>query len=98
MERMNLPTTFCMESGQIKTGENKDDTYVRMLQEVVRVTPAIAYGIAADFPSVVRLIEGFKQEGPGALQDIEVRIFSFHPEKTPFQTDQFRMNSEGPED
>ena len=82
MERMNLPTTFCMESGQVKTGENKDDTYVRMLQEVVRVTPAIAYGIAADFPSVVRLIEGFKQEGPGLLQDIEVRIF-FHSKPPP---------------
>jgi crossover junction endonuclease EME1 len=70
--RMNLDTSFCMESGQIKTGEDKHDTYVKMLQEVVRVTPPIAYGIASDYPSVMSLIEVMRRHGPSALEDIEV--------------------------
>lgn len=69
---MNLDTSFCMESGQVKTGDGKADTYVRMLQEVVRVTPPIAYGIAAEYPSVVALIRGFRLRGPLALMDIAV--------------------------
>ncbi|KAI9371805.1 ERCC4 domain-containing protein, partial [Aspergillus egyptiacus] len=36
---------FCMETGQVKPGENAADTYVRMLQEVNRVTGSMAYGI-----------------------------------------------------
>lgn len=71
--RMNLDTSFCMESGQVKTGDNTLDTYVRMLQEVVRVTAPIAYGIAAEYPSVVALINGFKLHGQTALMDIAVR-------------------------
>jgi crossover junction endonuclease EME1 len=62
-----------METGQVKTGENKDDTYVRMLQEVVRITAPIAYGIAQEYPSVVELVEGFQKHGPLALEDIKVR-------------------------
>ncbi len=71
MERMNLSTSFCMESGQVKSGEDKNDTYIKMLQEVVRVTAPIAYGIAAEYPSLVRLIEGMRKHGPLALADIE---------------------------
>ncbi|KOS22899.1 Crossover junction endonuclease eme1 [Escovopsis weberi] len=40
---------FCMESGQVRTGEDAQDTYVRLLQEIVRVTAPIAHGIAAEF-------------------------------------------------
>lgn len=71
LERMNLDTSFCMESGQVKSGEDKQDTYVKMLQEVVRITAPIAYGIAAEYPTLVSLIEGMRQHGPLLLEDIE---------------------------
>lgn len=67
---MALDTAFCMETGQIKTGEDAPDTYVRMLQEVNRVTAPIAYGIAAEYPSVKTLVEGLKKEGKDALTHI----------------------------
>ena len=71
---MNLDTSFCMESGQIKTGEDKQDTYVKMLQEVVRVTAPVAYGIAADYPSVISLVKAMRRHGPSCLEDIEVCV------------------------
>lgn len=66
-----------MESGQIKTGEDKQDTYVKMLQEVVRVTAPVAYGIAADYPNVMSLVKVMKRYGPTCLEDIEVCFFLF---------------------
>ena len=69
---MNLDTSFCMESGQIKTGEDKQDTYIKMLQEVVRVTAPVAYGIASEYPSVMSLVNGMRRHGPSCLEDIEV--------------------------
>ncbi|MCJ1462880.1 hypothetical protein MMC07_001484 [Pseudocyphellaria aurata] len=71
MERVHLDTSFCMESGQVKAGEDKNDTYVKMLQEVVRVTAPIAYGIAAEYPNVKSLVRGLRRHGPLALEDIE---------------------------
>lgn len=70
-QRMNLETSFCMESGQVKTGEDKDDTFVKMLQEVVRVTPPIAYGIASEYPSVLALVKAFRKHGPLVLEDLQ---------------------------
>lgn len=61
-----------MESGQVRTGEDKDDTFVKMLQEVVRVTPPIAYGIASEYPNVVSLAKAFREHGPLALEDLQV--------------------------
>lgn len=69
---MNLETSFCMDVGQVKTGESKDDTYVKMLQEIIRVTAPVAYGIAAEYPSVQALVEGLRLKGPTALQDLRV--------------------------
>lgn len=69
---MKLDTSFCMESGQVKAGEDKNDTYVKMLQEVVRVTAPIAYGIAAEYPNVISLVRGLRRHGQFALEDIEV--------------------------
>ncbi|KAL5347252.1 hypothetical protein ACLOAV_007561 [Pseudogymnoascus australis] len=69
-QRMALDTAFCMETGQIKTGEDAPDTYVRMLQEVNRVTASIAYGIAAEYPSVKTLVEGLKKDGKDALTHV----------------------------
>ena len=69
---MNLDASFCMDAGQIKTGEDKGDTYLKMLQENVRVTVPVAYGIAAEYPNVVSLVKGFRCEGPLLLEDLKV--------------------------
>ena len=68
---MNISTTFCMDGGQVKAGNDKDDTFVRMLQEVVRITPAIAYAIAQKYPNVIALMKGFRKHGPFALEDLK---------------------------
>ena len=71
-ERMNLDTSFCMESGQFHSGKDATDTYLKMLQEVTRVTASVAHGIAAEYPNVASLVKGFRKEGPTALEDIKV--------------------------
>jgi crossover junction endonuclease EME1 len=60
---------FCMESGQVRTGDGPKDTYIRMLQEITRVTAPIAYGIVAEFPSVSKLVKGLEENGPLALEN-----------------------------
>ncbi|KAI1337633.1 ERCC4 domain-containing protein [Xylariaceae sp. FL0016] len=59
---------FCMESGQVRTGDGAKDTYVRMLQEITRVTAPIAYGIAAKYGTVSELVRGLETEGPMAVE------------------------------
>lgn len=71
---MNLETSFCMESGQVKAGEDKDDTFVKMLQEIVRITPSIACGIASEYPNVVSLVKAFRNDGAIILEDLHVRF------------------------
>ena len=61
---------FCMDVGQVKTGDDRSDTYVKMLQEVQRVTPAMAYGIANQYDTVGKLMRAFREDGPLVLQDI----------------------------
>lgn len=61
---------FCMDSGQVRTGENAHDTYLKMLQEIARVTAPIAYGIAGEFGSVGELVEGLEEGGPLALEGV----------------------------
>jgi crossover junction endonuclease EME1 len=71
-ERMDLnDSAFCMERGQVKPGEDRADTFVKMLQEVNRVTAPIAYGIAAHYPSATDLLRAMKQHGPGMLEDVK---------------------------
>ncbi|KAI9862160.1 MAG: hypothetical protein M1813_004936 [Trichoglossum hirsutum] len=70
-QRMDLETSFCMEAGQVKTGEDKSDTYIKMLQEIVRVTGPVAYGIAAEYPDLSSLMNAFRNRGPTALQDLK---------------------------
>lgn len=67
----NASAAFCMDSGQVRTGDGAQDTYVRLLQEIVRVTPPIAYGINAKFPTVTKLVKGFQHQGPLALESIK---------------------------
>lgn len=66
--------SFCMESGQVRTGEDKADTFVKMLQEIHRVTAPVAYGVAARYPSVTDLFRAMRragpQDGPLLLQDV----------------------------
>ncbi|KAI9803368.1 MAG: hypothetical protein M1833_000886 [Piccolia ochrophora] len=69
-QRMALDTAFCTESGQIKTGDTPADTYVKMLQEIVRITASVAQGIAAEYPSVRTLVVALRQGGPGTLADV----------------------------
>ncbi|KAG6359775.1 hypothetical protein INS49_010827 [Diaporthe citri] len=66
----NESAAFCMDSGQVRTGDGPADTYARMLQEIVRVTAPIAYGIAGQFPTVGKLVRGLEDEGPLALESI----------------------------
>lgn len=60
---------FCMESGQVRTGDGAKDTYVRMLQEIARITAPVAYSIVAKYESVTDLIQGLEEEGPLALAE-----------------------------
>ncbi|KAK7414242.1 hypothetical protein QQX98_006937 [Neonectria punicea] len=69
-DQATLGAGFCMESGQVKTGDDAKDTYVRMLQEIVRVTAPIAYGIAAEFGTVSDLVRTLEAEGPTRLEEI----------------------------
>ena len=72
-ERMDLnDSAFCMEGGQVKPGEDKADTFVKMLQEINRVTASMAYGIAAIYPSARDLIRGMRKYGPLILEDVKV--------------------------
>ncbi|RGP68933.1 crossover junction endonuclease eme1 [Fusarium longipes] len=69
-DQATLGAGFCMESGQVKTGEDTKDTYVRMLQEIVRVTAPIAYGVAKEFDTVSELVRGFENTGPTRLEGV----------------------------
>ena len=52
---------FCMESGQIKTADTRQEIFVRMLQELPRVTPSMAWGVVeAGFGGVGELVRGFR--------------------------------------
>ena len=67
-EAATADANFCMESGQVRAGDGPLDTYTRMLQEMTRVTPAIALGVATKFPTVSALVRGLEQQGPLALE------------------------------
>jgi crossover junction endonuclease EME1 len=68
-QKQSLDTAFCMESGQVKTGDNPEDTYAKMLQEIIRITASVAYGITAKYPTVQKLVKGLQENGPLALED-----------------------------
>lgn len=72
MQRAQLDAGFCTDVGQVKTGDDKEDTYLKMLQQTVRVTPAVALGVADKYPNVVSLVRGMRKHGPCALEDLEV--------------------------
>lgn len=53
----------------MKTGEDPTDTFVKMLQEMIRVTQAVAWGIVSEYPTVQQLVKGFEEHGPLALEN-----------------------------
>lgn len=67
---------FCMDVGQVKSGEDKLDTFVKMLQEVNRVTASMAYGILTQYPSVTDLVRAMRMHGPTLLEDVRVCCFA----------------------
>ncbi|EPE07098.1 ercc4 domain-containing protein [Ophiostoma piceae UAMH 11346] len=60
--------SFCMDSGQIATGDGGSETYVLMLQQIARVTEPVALGVAARYGTLPKLVRGFRDEGPLALE------------------------------
>lgn len=73
-EDATLGAGFCMETGQVKTGDSVGDTYICMLQEIARVTAPIAYGVAAEFGSVTKLVNGLEDGGPGRLDAVRKTV------------------------
>jgi crossover junction endonuclease EME1 len=71
-QRLEVDTGFCMDVGQVKTGIDNEDTYIKMLQEIVRVTAPVAYGIVAEYRNLEELMKGLRDKGPLALQDLKV--------------------------
>jgi crossover junction endonuclease EME1 len=65
---------FCMETGQVRTGDGPRDTYVRMLQEIGRVTAPIAYGIAGEFGTLGELVRGLEDGGPLRLEKVRKSV------------------------
>lgn len=61
-----------MDAGQVKAGDDARDVFVRSLQQVVRVTAPVAYGIAAHYQDMPRLIDAFERKGDLALENIPV--------------------------
>ncbi|OJD20373.1 hypothetical protein ACJ73_08294 [Blastomyces percursus] len=71
-ELINLhDASFCMDVGQVRSGEDNKDTYVKMLQEVQRVTAPISYGITSQYPTVAELVRELKEQGPLLLEDVK---------------------------
>ena len=62
--------SFCMDSGQVRTGDDTKDTFVKMLQEVQRVTPSMAQGIVNEYETVRQLVKGFDKHGNLLLEDV----------------------------
>ncbi|KAI9928140.1 hypothetical protein ASPWEDRAFT_50588 [Aspergillus wentii DTO 134E9] len=72
LERMEgNDSAFCMDVGQVKCGDDKEDTFIKMLQEVNRVTASMAYGIIPKYPSVTDLVKAMRTHGPGMLEDVK---------------------------
>lgn len=68
LQKMNLDTSFCMESGQVRAGEDARDTFVKMLCEMRGVTAPVGWGVEAEIGGGVKqLVERFKMEGKEAL-------------------------------
>ena len=66
--------SFCMETGQVVSGKNNEDTYLKILKQLNRITDKEAHGIASQYPNILSLVGAFKTQGPLALENIPVRV------------------------
>lgn len=66
----NASAGFCMDSGQVRTGDDARDTYARILQSISRITEPISLGIVREFETVSELVRGLEREGPFVLEGI----------------------------
>jgi hypothetical protein len=71
-----------MDAGQVKSGQNPEDTFNKMLQHVARVTPQIADSITGTYKSVHSLMAAFERGGPDILEDFPVPNLP-HPNSFP---------------
>ncbi|RPB19631.1 hypothetical protein L211DRAFT_793911 [Terfezia boudieri ATCC MYA-4762] len=63
LTRTNHDTSFCADVGQVRTGNDVEDTYFKMLQEITRVTAGVANGIIGEYKSVRELMNACRDEG-----------------------------------
>ncbi|QSL65393.1 hypothetical protein MERGE_002703 [Pneumocystis wakefieldiae] len=70
--KLELSTSFCMESGQVKTGSDVKDTYIKLLEIIYKVTPQIANIIVEKYPKISDLVSAFRENGPDALSDLTI--------------------------
>jgi crossover junction endonuclease EME1 len=65
------PAGFCMEAGQVRAGDGAHDTYVRLLQEISRVTAPVAHGVVAECRTVAALVKELEKGGPLRLENVQ---------------------------
>ncbi|KAF9162063.1 hypothetical protein DFQ26_003886 [Actinomortierella ambigua] len=70
-----IMTNVCMDG--IRSGQNAADTWIRALQEISMVTPQVAKSIAAEYPTMRMLYEGYRicrtiSDAEGMLADIAI--------------------------
>ncbi|KAH8601396.1 ERCC4 domain-containing protein [Bisporella sp. PMI_857] len=69
-QQRSMDSSFCMESGQVQVGNGTEDTFIKMLEQMARITASIAKGIQAEYPTVQALVAGLREHGPNALADL----------------------------
>ena len=68
--QMALQPNFCMSTGQVSTGRDVNDTYLKMLQQVIRVTEREARAISKTHPHLGALFAAFRSGGGKVLEGI----------------------------
>ncbi|KAF8251540.1 hypothetical protein K440DRAFT_658637 [Wilcoxina mikolae CBS 423.85] len=58
--------------GQVKTGVDAEDTMIKMLQEIYRVTPGVARGVVEEFGDVKSLVRAVRRRGGGVMEDVRM--------------------------
>ena len=66
-----LQSSFCVESGQIKSYAEPNDIFQHMLEEIIRVTPLVSVEIGKHCKTLGGMMEIFDIHGPEALAGIK---------------------------
>ncbi|KAF8456871.1 ERCC4 domain-containing protein [Terfezia claveryi] len=72
VSRTNHDTSFCADVGQVRTGNDVEDIYFKMLQEITRVTAGVANGIIGEYKSVPELMKACRDEGELVIANLEI--------------------------